>query len=289
MRELKDLCVNLVTLSFEDIPKLISLSASVGWDYDEHEIRTIMKSGKIYGHKNKEGKIISSAAIIPYDTSLASLGMVIVHEEYRGMGLGKIVTQACIDTVSKDTTIMLIATEQGKPLYEKMGFRAVDCIHKYLCDHYIPVDLVKEVDIEINTFHPEDLTQIIKLDERAVGAERRKFLINRIEQAKECLVVKDSTGTIIGYGLSILGPINLILGPIVAPNVQIAALLLDKLASEHQGKLRIDVPSGNEEFILFLEQRGFHKVSQPPIMIINSKQLPRRNGTLYGIAAQAFG
>jgi ribosomal protein S18 acetylase RimI-like enzyme len=289
MRGHKDTCVNLVTFSYEDIPKLISLSASVGWDYDEHEIRTIMKSGKIYGHKNKEGKIVSSAAIIPYDTSLASIGMVIVHEEYRGMGLGKIVTQACIDTVSKDITIMLIATEQGKPLYEKMGFRAVDCIHKYLCDNYIPVDLVQEMDIEINTFNQEDLTQIIKLDERAVGAERRKFLVNRIEQAKECLVVKDSNGTIIGYGLSILGPINLILGPIVAPSFEIAALLLDKLACEHQGKLRIDVPSGNEEFMLFLEQRGFHKVSQPPIMIMNSEQLPRRNGTLYGIAAQVFG
>ncbi|OQO98791.1 GNAT family N-acetyltransferase, partial [Geobacillus sp. 44B] len=86
--------VNLVTFGYEDIPELILLSASVGWDYDEHEIRTMMKSGKIYGHKNEEGKVVSSAAIIPYDTSLASIGMVIVHEEYRGMGLGKIVTRA---------------------------------------------------------------------------------------------------------------------------------------------------------------------------------------------------
>jgi hypothetical protein len=111
--------------------------------------------------------------------------MVIVHEEYRGMGLGKIVTQACIDTVSKDTAIMLIATEQGKPLYEKMGFTAVDCVHKYLCDHYILVHLINKMGIEINTFSQEDLAQIVKLDERAVGAKKRgKFLVNRIEQAK---------------------------------------------------------------------------------------------------------
>ncbi|MGX1902197.1 GNAT family N-acetyltransferase [Thermolongibacillus altinsuensis] len=286
---MKGTSVNLVTFSYEDIPELISLSSSVGWDYDEHEIRTIMKSGKIYGHKNEEGNIVSSAAIIPYDTSLASIGMVIVHEEYRGMGLGKIVTQACIDAVSKDTTIMLIATEQGKPLYERMGFRVIDCVHKYLCDHYIPVHSINKADIEINTFSQGDLTQIIKLDERAVGADRRKFLVNRIEQAKECLVVKDHAGTIIGYGLSILGPINLILGPIVAPSFEVASLLVNELARNHQGKLRIDVPSGHEEFMLFLEQRGFYKVSQPPIMIINSKQLPRRNGSLYGIAAQVFG
>ncbi|WP_100225091.1 GNAT family N-acetyltransferase [Saccharococcus caldoxylosilyticus] len=286
---MKGTSVNLVTFGYEDIPELILLSASVGWDYDEHEIRTMMKSGKIYGHKNEEGKVVSSAAIIPYDTSLASIGMVIVHEEYRRMGLGKIVTRACINTVSKDTAIMLIATEQGKPLYEKMGFSVVDCVHKYLCDHYIPVRSINKMDIEINTFSQEDVTQMIKLDEKAVGAKRSKFLVNRIEQAKECLVVKDSNGTIIGYGLSILGPINLILGPIVAPNFEIASLLIDELARNHQGRLRIDVPSGHEEFMLFLEQRGFYKVSQPPIMIMNAKQLPRRNGTLYGIAAQVFG
>ena len=289
MKGRKETLVNLVTFNYEDLPELIKLSASVGWDYDEQEIRTIMNSGKIYGHKNEEGKIVSSAAIISYDPSLASLGMVIVHEAYRGMGLGKIVTQTCIDAVSKETTIMLIATEQGKPLYEKMGFRAVDCVHKYLCDHYIPVHSFNKMDIEINHFRQEDISHIIKLDKKAVGAERRKFLVHSIEQVKECLTVKDRNGTIIGYGLSVLGAINLILGPIVTPNFEIATLLVDQLARNHRGRLRMDVPSGHEKFMFFLEQHGFHKVSQPPIMILNSKQLPRRNGTLYGIAAQAFG
>jgi hypothetical protein len=48
-----------------------------------------------------------------------------------------------------------------------------------------------------------------------------------------------------------LGPINLILGPIVAPNVETASLLIDKLAQHHQGKARIDVPSGKEELMSF--------------------------------------
>nr|QRZ18859.1 hypothetical protein JUJ52_03755 [Virgibacillus sp. AGTR] len=58
--------INLVALEELDIPGLIALSAAVGWDYDKHEIRTVMSSGKVYGHKNMEGKIVSSAAIIPY-------------------------------------------------------------------------------------------------------------------------------------------------------------------------------------------------------------------------------
>ena len=46
---------------------------------------------------------------------------------------------------------------------------------------------------------------------------------------------------IIGFGLSILGPI-------VAPNFE-TALLIKELASKHRGNLRIDVPSGNNELM----------------------------------------
>ena len=122
--------VELEQFDKNDILGLRDLSASVGWDYDEQEINTVITSGKIYGHKNAEGKIVSSAAIIPYDTDLASIGMVIVNKDYRGLGLGKKVTQKCIDSVSKETSIMLISTEEGKPLYENLGFKTVDYVHK---------------------------------------------------------------------------------------------------------------------------------------------------------------
>lgn len=273
-----------------DVTGLIELSASVGWDYDKKEIGTVLSSGKIFGHKNAEGKIVSSAAIIPYDNSFASIGMVIVNENFRGMGLGKKATRKCIESVSKETTIMLIATEEGNPLYEKMGFKTVDSVHKYLCESYIvgTKTLIKS-DIAIEGFSGNDIDELIKLDEGAFGDKRTVFLMNRIQQSEKCLVVKDSDGTIMGYGLSIIGPINLILGPIVAPDFQIASVLIDELSSNHQGRLRIDVPSGNDEFMMFLEKSGFVNVSQPPIMVINSTNMPSRNNTLFGIAAQIFG
>ncbi|WP_254660809.1 hypothetical protein [Bacillus sp. FJAT-27225] len=75
----------------------------------------------------------------------------------------------------------------------------------------------------------------------------------------------------------------------MAPNFQTAALLLDRLAFRHSGRLRIDVPSGNHEFSLFLEQCGFKNVAKPSVMIINSYSVPSRNRNLFGIAAQIFG
>lgn len=282
--------LEVVEFDRDDIPGIIELSKSVGWDYDEYEIGTVMSSGKIFGHKNAEGKIVSSAAIIPYDTKYSSIGMVIVNTEYRGLGLGKKATQKCIEYVSKDTSIMLIATKEGKPLYENMGFKTVDFVHKYICDNFRSVTKsLDNTNVKIEKFSVDYFTEIVKLDEYAFGDRRSIFLHNRINQSEQCLIVRDKKDNIIGYGMSILGPINLIIGPIIAPDFQIAAILLHRLACNHQGKLRIDVPSGNDEFMIYLEQCGFTKVSQPPIMVYNSTNMPPRNNTLFGIAAQIFG
>ncbi|MDX8366065.1 GNAT family N-acetyltransferase [Cytobacillus sp. IB215665] len=282
--------LELFELNTDDINSLIELSTSVGWDYDKYEICTVLSTGKIFGYKNALGKVVSCAAIISYDTNLASIGMVIVSKEFRGLGLGRVVTQKCIDSCSNDKTIMLIATEDGKILYEKMDFRTVNYVHKYLCDSYTNnLKLLTNSNVTIRAFNEIDMNRIVDLDKAAFGDKRSDFLKVRINQSEQCIEARDNSGNIMGYGISIGGPINLILGPIVAPDHETAALILDKLAFEHQGKLRIDVPTGNDQFMLYLEQSGFNKVSEPPIMVINSENLPPRNSTLFGIAAQIFG
>lgn len=75
----------------------------------------------------------------------------------------------------------------------------------------------------------------------------------------------------------------------MAPDSQTAALIIDMLVLNYQGKLRIDVPSNNDELMLFLEKSGFVKVSNPPIMIKNSINMPFRNKELFAITAQIFG
>ncbi|WP_306471840.1 GNAT family N-acetyltransferase [Bacillus sp. AFS015802] len=192
--------VTLSQCDHKDIQGLIELSESVGWDYDEQEIRTLMSSGEIFGHKNGEGKIVSSAAIIPYENSFASLGMVIVNKEYRGLGLGRVATQHCLDSLSSDISIMLISTEDGKPLYEKMGFKTVDRVHKYICDTYSTSNLTNNT-MTIERFKDSDLHKMIKLDEAAFGDKRSRFLKHRINQSEQCVVVKDTKGNMIIHPL----------------------------------------------------------------------------------------
>lgn len=273
----------------QDIPGLLQLTASVGWDYVESDFHTILSSGAMYGHKNEQGEIVSSAAIFTYGETLASIGTVIVNEHYRGCGLGREVTEACIRSVADDVTIMLIATEEGRRLYEKLGFHAVTSVHKYLSDHYTPFDHDKDMEYDILPLTEAHFEQVRALDRDSVGADRGVFLQARIRQAKQAVVITDHEGKVKGYGLSIEGPGIFILGPVVAVDGHAAARILHQLAYEHQGRLRIDVPDGQEHFLRHLERSGFIKATQPPVMIRNAAHLPRRNNTLYGIAAQAFG
>ncbi|EIT83739.1 acetyltransferase [Fictibacillus macauensis ZFHKF-1] len=127
----------------QDLQGLLALSASVGWDYDEHELTTILHSGSVFGHKLADGTLISSAAIIPYDHFLASIGLVIVQNAYRGFGLGKEVMQRCMNSVANDTSILLISTEAGKQMYESIGFMQVDSVHKYMCETYLAKEAFK--------------------------------------------------------------------------------------------------------------------------------------------------
>ena len=282
----------LHALMENDIPALIALSDSVGWDYDEAELRTILSTGNVFGHRNEADQLVSCSAILVYEERLATIGMVIVHDSCRGCGLGRELMQACMSSVPSDTTIMLVSTPAGKPLYEGLGFTTAETIHKCLSEHFAPSAGSCGQDESFPVILPievADVADVIELDRLAIGSRRSHFVQARMEQAASCLVAKDVSGKTVGYGMAVQGPVNLIVGPLVAPDSTTAIRLLCQLTAGHTGKIRIDVPHGQEAFLDFLRQNGFTKVSEPPVMVANTIRLPERNGTYFGIAAQIFG
>lgn len=275
------------------IPELVALSTAIGWDYNETELRTVFASGLVFGHRCADGILASSAAIFPYGEHLASIGTVMVNPNFRRLGLGKAVTQRCISEIASATPIMLIATEEGEPMYAKIGFRAVETNYKFLCDKYRPKRTVLQSDrlIWSSAMDDSDWAEVLQLDAAARGGFRDTFLRTRFAQGVDHVLVRSLDGTLIGYGLSIQGPNNRVIGPIVAPDPELAIAILHHLAKDHHGPLRVDVPEGTNQAQVraFLLESGFENVTQPPVMVINAPELPPRNGTLFAIAAQAYG
>ncbi|KAA0766752.1 GNAT family N-acetyltransferase [Bacillus sp. SH5-2] len=286
---MRELAYSVERLREEKIGDIVSLSSYIGWDYNREEIETIFNAGIVYGVWNEREELIASAAIVLYGENLASIGMVIVHPDYKGRGIGKIITDVCVKSVSAHTPIMLIATDEGKPLYEKLGFRAVSYVSKYICNSYNANDYCVGNEDYMMHYEESDLEKIIKIDEYAFGTNRKAFLKKRIIQSEQCIVVKDKAQNVLGYGLNIQTSENKIIGPVVAKNDEMAMRIVHDLAKGNNGKLRIDVPEGKKGFMNQLEVLGFQKVNTPPIMMKNSGQFLKRNGELYSIAAQIFG
>ncbi|MFI8674441.1 GNAT family N-acetyltransferase [Bacillus thuringiensis] len=284
-----ELEIRVEHLRKEQIGDIVALSSYIGRDYNREEIDTVFNSGIVYGVWNERKELIASAAIILYGEALASIGMVIVHPNYKGRGIGKVITNSCMSSVSAQTPIMLIATDEGKPLYEKLGFRVVSYVSKYICNSYNVNDYCVGNEDYMVKYEECDLEKIIKIDENAFGTNRKVFLKKRIMQSEQCNVVKDKEQNVLGYGLSIQTPENKIIGPVVAKNNAMAMRIVHDLARGHNGKLRMDVPEGKNDFMKELEIAGFKKVNTPPIMMKNSNRLLKRNGELYSIAAQIFG
>ncbi|WP_413381983.1 GNAT family N-acetyltransferase [Alkalihalobacillus sp. 1P02AB] len=280
--------LTLTKCNMTDIPALIQLSTSVGWDYDQPTLQTVLKDGDVFGFKDQVGNIIASAAIIIFEEKVASIGLVIVKETYRGKGLAKKLMQACLNCVSESERVMLIATEEGKPLYKHLGFVEAASIQKYLCPSFRRPIFAEEPN-NIIKYNPSMLRELIELDRKSFGSRRALFLQKRLQQASCCLVAKGGNGQVVGFGLLIPGQSNTIIGPLVAPDNKTALSLISSLCTYGEGEFRIDVPTEKTIFAQTLVYLGFEEVSQPPIMIKNATELPNRNGHLYGIAAQIFG
>ena len=269
-----------------DIPDVVRLSARIGWDYSEEEMEVVLRSGRFFAHRTPEGKVVSTAALFPYST-LASLGVVMVDPDYRRRGLATRLVSACIEEVP-DRPILLVATEKGKPLYEKLGFKTVGTLDKLVAKRYTG-GLGKTA--HQGTVHPvskKDIEEIIDLDEKAFGARRERLLRLRIGQASIGAVLRNRAGKAAGFALGVPGPELMVIGPVVAPDEEAAALLIDRIAGWAPGPVRIDIPSQHRRLADFLTRRGFETVRQPPVMMRNGNALPPR-GHLFAVTSQAFG
>lgn len=275
-------------LTENDIPSLVELPREAGWDYDEAEIRAVLASGMVYGHKTAGGTVVSSSAVIPYKET-AALGLVIVREAYRRRGLAREAVKACLNILPADTGITLFATEEGKPLYRQLGFEEAGTVYKYIAPGHAVKKKSTDLPYNIEAYKASDWHRVKQLDREAFGEDRHVFLRHRLNQAHQSLVLKDDQNRLVGFGLSIRHEGQLLIGPVTAPDEREAAALIERLIGAHPIKVRIDLTAESRIITEMLGQYGFEKQSEPHMMAKRPGNLGSRNGSLYAIASQLFG
>jgi GNAT superfamily N-acetyltransferase len=121
-------------LRSEDIAAALELSTHAGWNQTEDDWQTLLDlAPKRCWAIEMDGKLVATTTLLGYGRRLGWIGMVLTNKEYQRRGLARrllttVLAQA--DDLGIET-VKLDATEQGRPLYEKFGFRCEQEIERW--------------------------------------------------------------------------------------------------------------------------------------------------------------
>ena len=80
-----------------------------------------------------DGRLVSTTTLLCYSQRLAWIGMVLTRANYRGRGFARRLLATALDRADSlgIETVKLDATDEGKPIYEKFGFKAEQPVERW--------------------------------------------------------------------------------------------------------------------------------------------------------------
>lgn len=276
-------------LTPNDSGALLGLVDALNWTFTHADFQTAFAAGRFFGHR-RGSEVLSCIAVFNYGENLASIGAVMVHPDDQRKGLG----QALMDHVHalpemQGRQIVLVSTEEGKPLYGAMGYRTITHLNKMVAPVAIAAQRVDTTPVGLRKIAQNDVEAIIGLDASAVGQPRSSLLRARLRQSHCGLVATGSNGSICGFALGVDQRGQLICGPLVASDDVTAFALITTLAQHHRGTVRADIPDGKQSFVELLASNGFQRETHPPLMVRHPEKSFRHGSNFYAPMAQMFG
>lgn len=212
-------------LTEADLDEALRLSTQAGWNQlpgDWQRLIDFTPEGCIGGRSG--GRLVATATVAAYAGDAHWIGMIIVDQACRGRGYGSAILEEALRRAEALGTkgIGLDASDQGRPLYLKMGFVDVDPIDRWGGALRVPA---AEPPLEILSH--ATLDAMLALDRTACGADRSRLLVHlAMERDVVGWVATDEKGAA-GYAILRPGRQFAHLGPVVAANPAHYEALLD--------------------------------------------------------------
>jgi GNAT superfamily N-acetyltransferase len=142
-----------------------------------------------------DGKAFATA-VATINGAIGWIGTVWVAPDRRRSGVGLALTEAVIDAAETAgcRTLVLVATDAGRPLYERLGFE----VQTWYLTMEAPGLPSGEPDHSIRAFRRADLPTMAQLDARATG-EDRSHLLRAFATPSETRVMEREDGSLTGF------------------------------------------------------------------------------------------
>ena len=112
-------------LKSNDLPDLLALSRQAGWNQTESDWSRLLTLAPQSCFGVEVGNdIVATTTAMPYAKELAWIGMVLTAEPHRGQGMATALLDHTLAQLKEREVgwAKLDATEQGRPIYTKLGF-----------------------------------------------------------------------------------------------------------------------------------------------------------------------
>ena len=190
-------------LQSNDVPAALELSSEAGWNQTADDWETIIQlAPQSCLAIEIDGELAATTTLVCFGERLAWVGMVLTKVTYRGKGFAKRLLTHVLDYAdqAKIETVKLDATDQGQPLYEKMGFQIEQPVERWVRQASVTA---KKTAIPSSELSGQDwhLT-----DQDAVGVNRSQLLDRLARFSAPLLGPKSFLLTRPGRRATYLGP-----------------------------------------------------------------------------------
>lgn len=275
--------VDIVALGEPHLAGALRLSQEAGWPHRIEDWRLTLAQGEGFAALNEAGDVIASSATCDFG-GVATVAMVIVAKAARGGGLGRIMTRRAMEAAGS-REMRLTATRDGLPLYESLGFLALDRIRQ----HQAAAPAIARPD-NVEPATADDLPAILALDAAATGMDRAKLLRGLADIGEYVVIRRD--GAVTGFASRRAFGRGRLVGPVVAATDDDARVLISSAIADCAGEfLRVDTPESTG-LSAWLDSIGLPHVGGGVAMARNrtaSPPQPASRFKTYALASQALG
>ncbi|MEV7009062.1 GNAT family N-acetyltransferase [Streptosporangium sp. NPDC051022] len=264
-----------------DLEACLEVAADRGWDREERKWRFLLECGRGYGLVDSGGELLATAVLTRYGTRTAAISMVLVASRYARRGLGRRLVGHVAERAG-GATVFLNATEMGRPLYERLGFRVTSAVTMHLGT------FTGKPSERSRPAVPRDLMATADLDAEVVGADRAALLVRYAGFAEQIRVIDDG-GRVTGYAGMWRNVHNTVIGPVIAANLADARALIADLAAQAGGPVRVEVEKRRTGLAGWLEGHGVTATMRTSDMVLGGGPLPGDRSRFFAPVMSALG
>jgi predicted N-acetyltransferase YhbS len=260
----------------------VALSRQAGWPHRLDDWRMALAVSEGIAAIENGSRIVGTVLVAPYKGDAATINMVIVDKAQRGRGLGRKLLEAAMQ-LAGGRRLQLVATEEGLPLYKKLGFVTTGTVL-----HHEGIARQLSAPADIKPMRASDFPAIVALDRQAFGADREGLIAAIAKVGRFAVLRRDDA--VVGFAALRAFGLGEVIGPVVAQGLDEAKTLISHFIAARPGALlRLDTTAATD-LGPWLAAMGLapvgqgHAMQRPPVAAPHHQPV-----ATFALASQAFG